>query len=643
MIGAMRKNRKILAIVLWIVIVAFVSTIFVVWGIGTKENLSMYVAKVGDETITYEEYRNAFDRQLSFLRQMLGDEEAAKQNDSAKFAALVLDDIISTKLMLKEADRMKIPATDYEIVQMIQNTPAFQENGKFNPTVYKDVLSNNRLTPAFFEQNQRDSIKIEKLRNLILQSEYVVSSDAVKNEYMYRNSKVEAEYFAVPVKNFLTDVVVTPDNLTVYYEANKETYRLPAKIALKYIVFDKSKFGDNVTVTDEEVSQYYNNNLAIFSQPETIDIRNIAVPIKKPNDEKEVASAKAKIDAALAELKKGAKFTDMVEKYSDTVMKANGGLVSNVRPEQMQKEMADNIKVLNEGQYSEVIATDGAFLIIYLEKRRPAKVASIAEVKNEIITKLKENRLSTDFRKYVYDLYKDILKSGNITAYMKAKPESGLKVTETPIFTEQEDVLEIFRNQPDLKAKIFALNKTDMSQVVSDGNITYFFEVTDKVDSVIPPLEALTNQVNLAYMNNQAAIIAENKVAEAIKTDGFEKAANTFNANINSTTPFLRNDKASEFGNYQDLVTAVFKAKSGQSLDKAYRVGENVYGVKVKEVIPASLENLPSEKDTIEAYIRSVKQDSALKSYVDDLRSKVKIEISDSFKQNVLAQKKELE
>lgn len=640
MIGAMRKNRKILAIILWLVIIAFVSTIFVVWGIGTKENLSMYVAKVGDETITYEEYRNAFERQISLLRQIMGDEEAARQNDSAQFAAVVLDDIINTKLMLKEADRLKIPASDYEIVQMIQNTPAFQVNGQFSPEAYKDVLSANRLTPAFFEQNQRDAIKIEKLRNLIVKSASVVSEDAIKNEYVFRNTKAEAEYFPVPVKDFLGDVVVTPDNLSAYYETHKEEYRLPAKIALKYVVFDKSKFGDNLTVTDEEISQYYNNNLASFSQPETIDIRSIVVPVKSRTDEKEVAAAKAKIDEALAELKKGAKFVDMVEKYSDSVMKTNGGLISDIRPEQMQKEMADTVKTLNEGQYSEVINTDGGFLIIYLEKRRPAKVSALAEVKNEIITKLKDNKLAADFRKYVYDLYKDILKSGNLTAYMKAKPENGLKAVETPVFTEKEDVLEVFRNQPDVKAKIFALNKTDMSQVVTDGNMTYFFEVVDKVDSVIPPLDAVMNNVNRAYMSMEAAKIGEMKVAEAIKAGGFEKAAKDFNARITTTKPFLRNDKAADFGNDQDLVSAVFKAKAGQSLDKAYLVGDNVYGVKVKSVVAPSLDNLQSEKNAIESYIRSVKEDAALKSYLDDLRSKTKIEISESFKQSVIDTKK---
>lgn len=636
MIGAMRKNRKVLAIILWLVIIAFVSTIFVVWGIGTKENLSMYVATVGDETITYEEYRNSFERQLSLLRQVLGDEEAARQNDSAQFAAVVLDDIINTKLMLKEANRLKIPASDYEIVQMIQNTPAFQVNGQFDPEAYTQVLSANRLTPAFFEQNQRDAIKIEKLRNLILKSASVVSSDAVKNEYLFRNTRAEAEYFPVPVKDFLAEVVVTPDNLSAYYETNKEKYRLPAKIALKYIVFDKSKFGDNITVSDEEISQYYNNNLASFSQPETIDIRSIVVPVKSRTDEKEVAAAKAKIDEALAELKKGAKFVDMVEKYSDSVMKTNGGLISDIRPEQMQKDMADNIKNLNEGQYSEVIDTDGGYLIIYLEKRRPAKVSAIADVKNEIIAKLKDNKLAADFRKYVYDLYKDILKSGNLTAYMKAKPESDLKVVETPIFTEREDVIEVFRNQPDVKAKIFALNKADMSQVVTDGDMTYFFEVADKVDSVIPALDAVMNDVNRSYMASEAAKIGETKVAEAIKTGGFEKTAKDFNARIITTKPFLRNDKASDFGNDQDLVSAVFKAKAGQNLDKAYLVGDNVYGVKVKTITAPSLDNLESEKNAIESYIRSVKEEAALQSYLEDLRSKTKIEVSESFKQTVL-------
>ena len=57
MLSSIRNSRKILQIVLWLVILAFVSTIFVVWGIGSRENQGAYVVKIGDTVVGYEEYR----------------------------------------------------------------------------------------------------------------------------------------------------------------------------------------------------------------------------------------------------------------------------------------------------------------------------------------------------------------------------------------------------------------------------------------------------------------------------------------------------------------------------------------------------------------------------------------------------------
>ena len=46
MLSSIRNNRKALSIVLWLVIIAFVATIFVVWGVGEKSNALGYAAKV---------------------------------------------------------------------------------------------------------------------------------------------------------------------------------------------------------------------------------------------------------------------------------------------------------------------------------------------------------------------------------------------------------------------------------------------------------------------------------------------------------------------------------------------------------------------------------------------------------------------
>lgn len=640
MIGAMRKNRKILSIVLWLVIIAFVSTIFVVWGIGTNENASTYAAKVGDETITYEEYRTTYEQKLNAVRQIFGADFAGLQNDSAEFSRLVLNDIINSKLILKEADRLKIPATDFEMIQTIRSIPSFQKDGFFDPEIYVDVLRANRQTPAFFEQSLRDSIKIDKFQQMVKNAQYAVSDPAAENEYKYRNMKAQVEYFSVPV-DFNANIPVSADNLSAFYEKTKETYRIPAKIKLKYLVFDKNKFADNVTVSEAEIENFYNGNLAAYTVPETIDIRNIGVTAKNPNDETELAAAKTKIDAALAGLKSGAKFTDMVKKYSDEPLQIHDGLIQNVSRDQLQGNLAEAIFALNPGEFSEIIKTENGYLIILIEKKNPAKVSTLQEVKKEIADKIKKDKLAGDFRKYIYDLYRDILNVGNITAYVLKNPEHDLKVMETGVFTEKDRTLPVLETVPDTKKKMFELNKTEMSQVISDGDTSYFFEIVEKEDSFIPLLDVVMKQVTEAYKNETAMENTLKNVTESIAKVGFENSAKEFKAKVETTKPFLRNEGDIEFAGVEELVTSIFKSKPGETINQAYLIGNNVYGIKVKSLTPPTMDKFAEEKEAIISYIRSVKEEEAISSYIDFLKTKTKVVISPTFVQNVLDTKKE--
>ena len=175
MLSSIRNNRKALSIVLWLVIIAFVATIFVVWGVGEKTSSSTYAVKVGDKVITENE----------FIMQNRVVEEELKRfgGEIDNLSAYVLQSMIEKKVLLMEADKLDIPVTKAEIQAYISSMPAFQINGVFNMQQYEAVLKNNRTTPAAFEANASDELKLMKIRGLIYQSQSVVSQKEIENLY----------------------------------------------------------------------------------------------------------------------------------------------------------------------------------------------------------------------------------------------------------------------------------------------------------------------------------------------------------------------------------------------------------------------------------------------------------------------------
>lgn len=633
MLNSMRSSRKILSIVLWIVIIAFVSTIFVVWGIGSRENQATFVAKIGDDTITYEEYRTFYDNTVQQLRSMFGDayDEYAKTQD---MDALVLRELTDRKLMLIEAKRLGIPASDFEVIEAIKAVPAFQnEQGQFDPERYVQTLNYFRQTPAVFEASVRDDILVAKFQSLVRNAQYAVSEEAVMSEYNYRYSTAQVSYFSVPVSSFTPAQGPTDEALAAYYEENKESYRVPAKIKLKYVIFDKNAYTpEDITVSEDEIKAYYDANISSYVTQDSVVMRNIAVGVSNWNDEEEVKKARAKIDEAMEALKKpGADFIDVVRKYADPLVASNDGLVGRVHKGQLQPDFEAAVFATEPGAFTDVLKAEYGFHIIKVDEKTPAKTYTIDEKRGEITDAIKNNKKNDSFRNYVISLYKGILEAGNITAYIKAKPESGLTVASTEFFPESEAAMPVFLSKPDALKNIFTLSKTELSQLVEDGTVTYLFEVEDKIASEIPTLDKVKEQVVAAYNRSQALKTAVADIEKSLADSSFADAAKNFKAEIVKPSEFSRFQPDLTLAPSFELIAAVFDAEPGKTLPKAYVIGDNVYAVNVENIIPPSSDNYDKEKDAITSYIRSIKEEEAIISYIDSLRAKTKIEVNPAF------------
>lgn len=633
MLSSMRNNRKILSVVLWAVIIAFVSTIFVVWGIGGRENRASFVAKVGDSTIGYDEYRNFYDNTVKQLRAVFGNayDEYAKSQD---IDALVISELINRRLFLAEAIRLGIPASDYEVIETIKNISAFHDDkGQFDSERYVQALNYNRQTPAVFEASVRDDILIGKLQSLIRDGQSAVSDAAIMNEYNYRGKMAQVSYFSVPISTFPLKDAPSADALSSYYERNKNSYRVPAKIKLKYISFDENAFqpGD-ISIDNKEIEGYYAERISSYTVPESVVVRNIAVSVSDWNDEKIVQAAKAKIDEALSFLKKpGADFVAAVKKYSDPSASANDGLVGRVYKGQLKPDFEEAIFVAKQGEVTDVLKTDFGYHIVKIEEKTPGKVYTLDEKRDEITEAIKNNKQKTAFRNHVLSVYKDILKAGNITAYSEASSNGNLKVLSTPLFAENEPTLPVFLSKPDALRNMFSLSKTELGQLIEDGAVTYLFEVEDKIPFKIPALDEVKEQVTEAYKKEESAKAGLAGVEKALAEQGFDKTAASFKAVVSKSGEFQRSEPDDAFLGEQVLINAIFASKQGETLKNAYLIGDKVYAIKVERIILPSTDAFENEKEAIASYIRSVKAEEAIVSYIDTLKSKVKIEINPAF------------
>ena len=241
MITWMQRHKKWLIITIWISTIAFIGAGFVGWGQYKYGDKASAVAKVGDVEISMSELQKTYSRLFQQYNKMLQgnfDEEKAKQFGLQKQA---LQQLIQQALLVNLAKSYDLSVSDIELFDVIKSQKVFYKDGAFDKELYKQILSQNRMTPKEYETSLRRDILLQKTLSLLpvkasKNEEKIITtlmSIADKIEYKVLSADMitlkptdaELKKFWQNIKsNFMTDVeyeiaVVKLTPLTQEYDA----------------------------------------------------------------------------------------------------------------------------------------------------------------------------------------------------------------------------------------------------------------------------------------------------------------------------------------------------------------------------------------------------------------------------------------
>ncbi|NIR98449.1 MAG: peptidylprolyl isomerase, partial [Gammaproteobacteria bacterium] len=80
----------------------------------------------------------------------------------------VYERMLNRHLMLREAEAQGLRVTDAEVRQAVTEQPGFQVGERFDYETYRQILAQNRLTPAEFEASLRDDLLLTKLQRALV-------------------------------------------------------------------------------------------------------------------------------------------------------------------------------------------------------------------------------------------------------------------------------------------------------------------------------------------------------------------------------------------------------------------------------------------------------------------------------------------
>jgi peptidyl-prolyl cis-trans isomerase D len=130
------------------------------WGFDNTD--ANAIAQVNESSISMDDYQRAYRNASETYRQLL-----KERYDDAALRKQVVNELVIQRLWLDEGKRLGITVSDAELKRSLSKIGAFQKDGVFSAEQYHKILQSNRISPQFFEKQQREQMVIERVQESV--------------------------------------------------------------------------------------------------------------------------------------------------------------------------------------------------------------------------------------------------------------------------------------------------------------------------------------------------------------------------------------------------------------------------------------------------------------------------------------------
>ena len=567
-------------------------------------------AKVNGEEISQQ----AFQNQYNIASRNLTPQEIDSPAQVANLKRQVLASLIDQELLRQYANELKLGVSDARIKQEIVTTPTFQNNGKFDNTLYQQTLQNNGISAETYAGYVREALRLEQLQSGLGVTAFSVPAQQEKLAKLFFQSR-QIRLANLPLANEIAKQEVSDEEIQAYYDAHKAEFTIPETVKVQYLDLSGAAMENNINITDVEIAQYYQDNKPQFTTHGQQRLAHIQVKTEQQAQE------------LYQQLQNGANFADLAKNHSiDPTSAERGGDLSWVSAGEFPKVFEDAANALAVGQYSQPVNLDNHYHIILVEERKEPQLQPLESVKAQIAAQIRQNLVNTQF----YSIEKRVAEKAfeDPSSLNAAAEVGGVKVQETSYFSRDDIPAEL--NYPNVISAVF---DSDLSQGGSNSepmNVgeqhSVVVRVLDHKPQSIKTLDEAKADItaHLKHQKAEAVVLAQaeqivQNLSEGKSVEGVKFGAEQTWVFAENKDPVLNN-----------TVFSMVKPEEGKTTYKAAgNANGDVVIIALDKVVDGKLTE--QEQKQFAVQIEQLSQVSLQNSLLNALRAKAKIEINDSF------------
>ncbi len=373
-------HEKVHGWIAWFVIILIAIT-FALFGasyyIGSHR-VSDIKATVGDTAITKRAFEDEYQRsKQGKVISGLADEQKLKSQ--------TLRQMIANYSRVDAARNEGFIVSKSQAQQAMLTMPDFVENGVFSKDRFQQILSANLLTPEALLHKVQQGMLLNQQRFMISASDFALPSE-LKNFVALTEQTRNYHYLLLSQDLFKDRVSVTQNEIKNFFNTHRALFMTPEQVIVSYVSISLPDLVAKTNISVEKAEQFYLENKSNYVRPAQYKIKHIFV----------AEGHKDKLPKIKQSLEAKKSFEKVADMYSDDLV-AKGNTLPWMGAGVMDIAVDRALIKLSKKQVSRAVKTSNGYEIVKLVDIKPKKQLPFSDVREQIISYLKNEKAQQVF------------------------------------------------------------------------------------------------------------------------------------------------------------------------------------------------------------------------------------------------------
>jgi peptidyl-prolyl cis-trans isomerase D len=636
MLKLMRDSFQHLKWILVAIVAVFILFIFVDWGAGgagpSGQDVRSYAARVNGDTISAREFQRALHFTTENYRQMYRGQFTDEMAEAMGLQNSVLQTLVDQRLLMQQARRMHLTATQDEVRRKILSIPTLNENGRFvGPELYdrwvKMIGFNN---PAEFEEDLARQITIDKMESALTDS-VVVSPKAAEAEYRRISENAKIRYVLYPSNRELPAVTVTPAEIESYYKQNQAKYSHGEQRELRYLIADYAKLRAQITPSEQQLRQAYESQKETYKIPQSAHALHILIKVEPSATPEQDAAAKAKAESLLAQIKSGADWGALAKANSqDPGSAAKGGDMGWFEQGMMVPSFDEAIFGNEEVGVPKIVRSpEYGYHIVKVLERRPPGYRPFEQARAAVAAQLVDSMAKEQAREAIARVSTQVKEAKPKNADEFSKFANNVVVSNDTQWFQKTDTIPGLGYNNVLSAWTFAAKPNDVGDVIGTSRGPAIPFLAGVRPAGISALSEIRPRVEADAKAAKAAELAKQKLAAAMAgAPNVDAVAAKLGLTAADTTVQRQGFTTGIQGDTSALMDLAMASQAGQ-VKGPVAAGQGVIAFQVLEQKRVDAADLAANRSAYADQLRQQEARSLRQSLLQRLRKSAKVDVNE--------------